>query len=121
MRGIYVSTSSEQNLTPFYCTDNLHQETYALTFPQDVPVIAIPKNIDFRNAAGEYTAHWQREGQTVNVVHRLHSYAVRGPYALCQPEDYPAFRELYHSVRHGFRGQILYGDLDQMQVVPAAQ
>lgn len=54
---------------------------------------------------------WSREGQEVIVHHRLQQNAVRGPEALCQPQDYPAFRALYREVRRGFRGQVLYGKL----------
>lgn len=43
----------------------LHSETYRLTFPDSVPIIAIPADIRFRNAAGEYTANWVCQGQTV--------------------------------------------------------
>ncbi|MBN6150137.1 DUF3857 domain-containing transglutaminase family protein [Xanthomonas sp. AmX2] len=115
VRGVYATTSAESNLTPFYCNDNARTETYRLTFPDSVPIIAIPANTRFRNAAGEYSADWVREGQTVTATHRLHRRAVHGPDALCQAQDYPAFRELYQQVRRGFRGQILYGDLDRVQ------
>jgi hypothetical protein len=37
--------------------------------------------------------------------------AIRGKDALCQPQDYPAFRELFQQVRRGFRGQVVYGEL----------
>lgn len=115
VRGVYATTSAESNLTPFYCNDNARTETYRLTFPDSVPIIAIPANTRFRNAAGEYSADWVRDGQTVTATHRLHRRAVHGPDALCQAQDYPAFRELYQQVRRGFRGQILYGDLDRVQ------
>jgi hypothetical protein len=115
VRGVYATTSAERNLTPFYCNDNARSETYRLTFPDSVPIIAIPADTHFRNAAGEYAATWVRDGQTVVATHTLHRRAVHGPQALCQPQDYAAFRELYQQVRRGFRGQILYGDLGRMQ------
>lgn len=80
-----------------------------------MPIIAIPRSSTFRNAAGQYQAEWTRQGQTVTAVHRLQRAAVRGPQALCQPQDYRAFRELYQQVRRGFRGQIVYGDLTRVQ------
>ncbi|WP_235430473.1 DUF3857 domain-containing transglutaminase family protein [Xanthomonas sp. MUS 060] len=118
IRAVYTTTSAEYNLTPFYCNDNAHSETYRLTFPDSVPIIAIPNDMRFRNAAGEYTANWVREGQTVIATQTLHRRAIHGPAALCQPQDYVAFRELYQQVRRGFRGQILYGDLRRMQTAP---
>lgn len=118
IRGIYATASSETNLTPFQCVDNLRQETYTLTFPTDVPIIAIPRDAAYRNAAGEYSVDWWRDGQTVSVTHRLHRNAIRGDEKLCQPQDYPAFRELFQSVRRGFRGQIVYGDLKTVQTSP---
>ncbi|MDR1076542.1 MAG: DUF3857 domain-containing protein [Xanthomonadaceae bacterium] len=115
MRRAYASTASERNLVPFYCNDDLREETYVLTFPDGVPIIAVPKDSQFENRAGAYSARWSRQGQTVTVTHRLHGHAVHGEEHMCRPEDYPAFRDLYQSVRRGFRGQILYGDLSHMQ------
>ncbi|RBC17518.1 transglutaminase, partial [Xanthomonas oryzae pv. oryzae] len=115
IRAIYTTTSAEENLTPFYCNDSVREETYVVSFPDTVPIIAIPRSSTFRNAAGEYVVDWTRDGQTVTAVHRLQRAAVRGPQALCQPQDYRAFRELYQQVRRGFRGQIVYGDLSKVQ------
>ncbi|MOA22959.1 hypothetical protein D3C78_1435570 [compost metagenome] len=53
------------------------------------------------------------------VNHRLQMNAVRGKDALCQPQDYPAFRELFQQVRRGFRGQVVYGELTQGAVKAA--
>ncbi len=116
MRGVYASASSETNATPFYCVDSLREESYLLEFPASVPIIAIPKSSRFKNAAGEYVATWDRTGQEVRTTHRLSLNAIHGADKLCQPSDYPAFRELYQHVRRGFRGQIVYGDLGKAQV-----
>ena len=72
-------------------------------------IIAIPRSSRFDNAAGEYEATWKREGQQVIATHRLSLKAIHGPDQLCQPADYPAFRDLYQYVRRGFRAQIVYG------------
>ncbi|HBZ46928.1 MAG TPA: transglutaminase, partial [Stenotrophomonas sp.] len=117
-RDIYTTTSAPDNATPFYCNDNLREETYRLEFPAGVPIVAMPRNQQFRNAAGEYALEWRREGQAIVARHRLHQNAVRGADALCQPGDYAAFRELYQQVRRGFRGQVVYGDLRTVQSVP---
>nr|WP_237334354.1 DUF3857 domain-containing protein [Stenotrophomonas rhizophila] len=117
-RDIYTTTSAPDNATPFYCNDTLRQETYRLEFPARVPIVAMPRNQQFRNAAGEYALEWSREGQAIVARHRLHQNAVRGADALCQPGDYAAFRELYQQVRRGFRGQVVYGDLRTVQSVP---
>jgi len=119
-RDLYASASAEANLTPFYCNDSLREETYVLRFPPDVPIAALPQDATFANPAGEYSVRWQRQGQVVTSVHRLARKAVHGPQALCQPEDYPAFRALYQQVRRGFRGQIVYGDLDRVHAAHAA-
>ena len=119
MRGIHATASAATNATPFYCTDSLREETYTLEFPASVPIIAVPRNTRFENEAGEYIATWERAGQQVVASHRLSLNAIHGSDKLCQPEDYPAFRELYQQVRRGFRGQIVYGDLRTAQATPA--
>ncbi len=111
VRGLYATASAPANETPFYCNASLREETYRLQFPGSVPIIAIPQSQHFSNAAGDYRVDWAREGQEVIVHHRLQQNAVRGADALCQPQDYPAFRALYREVRRGFRGQMLYGRL----------
>ncbi|MNL70730.1 hypothetical protein D3C87_1957780 [compost metagenome] len=50
------------------------------------------------------------------VNHRLRLNAVRGKDALCQAQDYPAFRALFQQVRRGFRGQVVYGELANVGV-----
>lgn len=120
MRGIYATASSETNAAPFYCNDSLREETYTVQFPATVPIIAIPRSSRFGNEAGEYEATWKREGQQVVASHRLVLKAIHGPDQLCQPADYPAFRDLYQYVRRGFRAQIVYGDLGNAQVSPDA-
>jgi len=117
-RDLYASTSAPDNDTPFYCNDSLRDERYQLTFPANVPIVAIPRSQRFDNAAGEYRVDWSRAGQVVTVQHRLHQRAVRGADALCQPQDYAAFRALYQQVRRGFRGQVVYGDLKTVQAGP---
>ena len=111
VRGLYATASAPANETPFYCNASLREETYRLHFPGSVPIIAIPQSQHFSNSAGDYRVDWAREGQDVIVHHRLQQNAVRGADALCQPQDYPAFRALYREVRRGFRGQVLYGRL----------
>lgn len=110
-RNQYTATVAPTNETPFYCHAKQYDETYRLQLPAKVPIIAIPANQQFRNAAGEYQVEWRRDGQRVIVNHRLQINAIRGKDALCQPQDYPAFRALFQQVRRGFRGQVVYGDL----------
>ncbi|EPC4490676.1 DUF3858 domain-containing protein, partial [Serratia liquefaciens] len=110
-RTLYSTTSAPTNETPFFCTAQQYDETYRLHLPANVPIIAIPKNQQFSNAAGKYQVEWQLEGQQVVVNHRLQLNAVRGKDALCQAQDYPAFRALFQQVRRGFRGQVVYGEL----------
>ncbi|MET0288190.1 MAG: DUF3857 domain-containing protein, partial [Pseudoxanthomonas sp.] len=115
MRELAATASGERNLTPFYCTDGRREEIYRLTFPANVPVVAIPKASAFETAAGRYTVDWMREGRTVVARHVLETRAIHGLQALCQPEDYAAFRTLYRQVLRGFRGQVVYGDLRTVQ------
>ena len=115
MRDIHATASSTTNATPFYCNNSLREETYTLDFPASVPLISVPRSSRFANAAGEYESTWKQQGQQVVASHRLSLKAIHGSDKLCQPADYPAFRELYQYVRRGFRAQIVYGDLGKVQ------
>lgn len=110
-RSLYTTTAAPSNETPFYCSAQRYDETYRLQLPANVPIIAIPQDRQFRNAAGDYRVAWRRDGQQVIVNHQLQVNAIRGKEALCQAQDYPAFRELFQQVRRGFRGQVVYGEL----------
>ena len=120
MRNVHATASSETNATPFYCNQSLREETYTLDFPASVPIIAIPPGNHFSNGAGSYQAIWERKGQRVVSTHRLSLVAIHGADKLCEPDDYPEFRELYQHVRRGFRAQIVYGDLQKMPAVSEA-
>ncbi|MBS0226193.1 MAG: DUF3857 domain-containing protein [Proteobacteria bacterium] len=112
LRNRYQRFANPTNDVPFVCSDELReQETYVLEFPATVKLDAIPKDMEFHNAAGEYSMRWQREGQKVTAVHALQMNAVRGAHALCQPQDYGLYRALMQAVRRGFRAQVVYGDL----------
>ena len=104
-RSLYTTTAAPSNETPFYCSAQRYDETYRLQLPANVPIIAIPQDRQFRNAAGDYRVAWRRDGQQVIVNHQLQVNAIRGKEALCQAQDYPAFRELFQQVRRGFRGR----------------
>ncbi|CAI2790310.1 Uncharacterized protein involved in cytokinesis, contains TGc (transglutaminase/protease-like) domain [Serratia grimesii] len=110
-RTLYTTTAALTNETPFYCNAQRYDETYRLQLPANIPIIAIPKDQQFRNTAGDYQVKWQRDGQQVMVNHRLQLNAIHGEATLCQAQDYPAFRELFQQVRRGFRGQVVYGEL----------
>ncbi|MDC5886277.1 DUF3857 domain-containing transglutaminase family protein [Proteus mirabilis] len=109
-RVLHTKTLAPTNQTPFYCTKQIHEETYHLQLPNNISIVSVPKDQQFRNVAGDYQVKWQRNGQKVTVNHRLHLNAIHGEEALCQPQDYLAFRELFQQVRRGFRGQVVYGE-----------
>ena len=111
IRDYYKNAKAERNDVPFSCPVSSQQETYHLHFPEGVALIALPRDVDFSNAAGSYQSRWQGDGQTVTVVHRLRENAVQGEGKLCQPQDYLQFRELYRQIRRGFRAQVVYGAL----------
>lgn len=108
-RTLAASSTAPANATPFSCDAGLQEEIYQVEFPPGVPIIAIPENRKFSNAAGEYQVEWKREGQRVSAHHRLQINAMRGKEALCQPEDYPQLRALFQQAHRGFRGQIVHG------------
>ncbi|WP_225763793.1 DUF3857 and transglutaminase domain-containing protein [Stenotrophomonas sp. Marseille-Q4652] len=113
-RDLHARTSSPAIESPFHCTGSRQQERYELQFPDSVPVVAVPRDIDFSNAAGRYSVRWRRDGSRVVAEHELEQRAVRGEGQLCQPQDYLLFRELYQQVRRGFRSQVIYGDLGRV-------
>ena len=109
MRGIHATASSETNATRSTqrqaCARKLHAG-----FPAGVPIIAIPPNRRY-STGRDLRGDWKRKDQQVVATHQLSLVAIHGAERLCQPADYPEFRELYQHVRRGFRAQIVYGDL----------
>ncbi|MEX0632227.1 hypothetical protein M8494_10085 [Serratia ureilytica] len=91
-RSLYTTTAAPGNETPFYCSAQRYDETYRLQLPANVPIIAIPQDRQFRNAAGDYRvalaarrAAGDRQSSAAGERHPRKE-------ALCQAQDYPAFR-----------------------------
>ena len=61
-RHLASSLAEPSIATPFQCSAAARDEIYHLEFPAQVPIIAVPANRHFRNAAGEYQVEWKRDG-----------------------------------------------------------
>lgn len=108
IRDAVLETPKPENTAPFWCVPRLREERYSLHFPATVKVTEIPEDSTYSNAAGRHSVQWRRQGQVVTAEHRLEEYAVRGTDALCEAEDYPAFRALFQQVRRAFEGRIQF-------------
>lgn len=97
------------NDVPFSCSERTQTVTHRMRFPDDLPIISVPSSRTLRNAAGEYRMKWTRQAQQVTIRHELHTRAARGVGRLCEPEDYPAARELLDAVADGFRESMKIG------------
>ncbi|MRI43460.1 DUF3857 domain-containing protein [Stenotrophomonas sp. MH181796] len=108
IRDAVLETPKPENTAPFWCLPKLREERYSMHFPATVKIMEIPEDSTYTNAAGRYSVQWRQKDQTVIADHRLEEYAVRGSEALCEAEDYPAFRALFQQVRRAFEARIQF-------------
>ena len=93
-----------QRRLPIACYGNARVSDTRLSFPSGSHFIAIPPDVQFRNAAGEYRARYRIEGSTVVAERKLSTIGE----GLCPASELAAFQALAGVIGHDQRAQILY-------------
>ncbi len=91
-------------LLPIACYGSVHRSDTRLDFPSGSHFIAIPSDVDFRNAAGSYRARYRIEGSTV-IAER--SLATSGN-GLCPASMLADLQVLAGAIGRDQRAQVLY-------------
>ena len=90
-----------------YCSGYTKIEITSVTLPDGVKITLMPKDTNFSNKYGSYSATYTLDGQTLKRERKL---TVMTPRGLCTPDIYPDIRELGQTIMQDLRKQILYGE-----------
>jgi transglutaminase-like putative cysteine protease len=88
---------------PSRCGSRSYSESITLTFPKDVPVMQIPRNVNSNNGAYHYAASYRLKGQDLQIQR---SYAAKRETPLCPPNDDKHFSEFRAVLRWDMKQQV---------------
>ena len=92
---------------PMYSSGYTKIEITSVTLPDGIKITLMPKNTNYSNKYGSYSATYTLDGQTLKRERKL---TVMTPRGLCTPDIYPDIRELGQTIMQDLRKQILYGE-----------
>jgi transglutaminase-like putative cysteine protease len=89
----------------FGCTNGYAKSVFTITLPENVKVMAIPRNAEIRVKNQTYKATYEQKGQTITAVRQIED---RTPGPVCAPAVAADYRKFATSVGKELRSQILY-------------
>ncbi len=87
------------------CSSGRSVESYDITLPASMRVIAVPESIAANSALVGYEARYQLDGQRLTVYRELHD---RSPRGICSAEVMRQYRDGIQIVLKDVRQQLLY-------------
>jgi transglutaminase-like putative cysteine protease len=106
--GAVTTFTTDMELEPtvdFVCTGGYAKSEVTINLPQDVKVLALPKNVEFNGKYQTYKATYQQKGSTVTAVREVED---RTPGPVCAPDVAADYKKFAVAVRKDLRSQLLY-------------
>jgi transglutaminase-like putative cysteine protease len=103
--GGYVEGANEPHTMNFECYGGEWKERYEIRMPDNVKILAIPRNVTLSGKDLHYQAEYQLNGHTVTAERDLQD---RTPGNVCTPADAAATRDFARGIRRDLRSQVLY-------------
>ena len=101
----YVEGANEPHTMNFACYGGQWKEQYTIKLPDNIKLLAIPRNVILSAKNLSYQARYQLSGRTVTAQRDLRDWT---PGNVCTPADAEATREFARGIRRDLRAQILY-------------
>ena len=92
----------------FTCISGVTEEQARFEFPQDVSILAAPKNVTLRHERFDYSSTYVREGNTVVVKRR---FDFKQPGAVCTPDDFKSMKTMAEAAANDLKSQIIVQSL----------
>lgn len=90
---------------PFLCSAARNESERIITFPAEIKIVSVPKNVEVSNKIGRYTSTYELHSQTMTV---RRTYLDTLPSRVCDPADYELNWELARAMQKDARAQILF-------------
>lgn len=103
--GSYVEGANEPHTMNFQCYGGAWQEQYTIKLPDNVKILAVPRDVVLSGKDLSYHAQYQLKGHTVTAERDLED---RTPGNVCTPADAAAERDFARGIRRDLRAQVLY-------------
>jgi transglutaminase-like putative cysteine protease len=88
----------------FTCISGVTEEQARFEFPQDVSILAAPKNVTLSHERFDYSSTYVREGNTVVVKRR---FDFKQPGAVCTPDDFKSMKTMAEAAANDLKSQII--------------
>lgn len=103
--GTFLDGLNEVRTVNYQCEGLTSKQEYTLNLPEDLNILAIPRNVDLNSDMFSYKATYQRSGNTITAVREL---VDRTPGNSCSPADAAAQKLFAVGVKRDLRAQVLY-------------
>jgi transglutaminase-like putative cysteine protease len=93
-----------QRLTAFLCASEEQVEDISLELPKGVEVMAVPKNVEYRQGTLDFEAKYSQDGQKINVYRKLKR---ERPAEFCHPTTWADTLKMQDTLARDARSQVL--------------
>jgi hypothetical protein len=99
------NSPSDSRTTPKACTSQVYEDRIWMTFPKNVVIVEIPKNLSFGDENIRYESRYERVGRAVTATRKLHTQYIS---SICGAKENRAWRTFYKTLQRDVRAQIIY-------------
>jgi transglutaminase-like putative cysteine protease len=93
----------------FYCSGDTRTQEIAMTFPSNVKLLAVPRDVHATTASVSFDATYTRDGNTINVKRQL---VDRSPAPICSPDIAAQYATIGAAVKKDAKAQAVYAPAD---------
>lgn len=103
-QNVYSLAQEKERSQSFVCLSGAISELSRFELPSGIQVIAIPKALEVRQKDMEYTARYEKQGDTIVIKRR---FLFSHPSTVCTPEDFTALKPAIEKMVKDLQSQII--------------
>jgi len=103
--GLVAYAAAEPYTHDFLCSGDSKTEELSITFPDNVKLLAIPRNVHAQTELVQYDARYERKG---NTIHLLRSVVDKTPGPVCAAEVSSQYAQIAAAIKKDLKAQAVY-------------
>jgi hypothetical protein len=107
-QSVFSLLMEPERTQAFTCISGVTEEQARFEFPQDVSILAAPKNVTLKHERFDYSSTYTREGNAVVVKRR---FDFKQPGAVCTPDDFKSMKAMAEAAANDLKSQIIVQSL----------
>ncbi len=107
-QSVFSLLMEPERTQAFTCISGVTEEQARFEFPQDVSILAAPKNVTLNHERFDYSSTYAREGNAVVVKRR---FDFKQPGAVCTPDDFKSMKAMAEAAANDLKSQIIVQSL----------